>query len=110
MDPLIERIISRLNSALLTEAADRIHNKGLKLGKIHLIILGQFSLLADDELNKKLAEHGLLKIKISGTKDTQESFLKEITEKANCELVGAVGSVAILFRVGVKPISAKHLK
>ncbi len=63
-----------------------------------------------EELNSKLAEHGLLKIKIAATKDLFDSYLKEITEKANCELVGAVGSMAILFRVGVKPISAKHLK
>lgn len=77
-----------------------------------LVKIGKNGLIPSviEELNNKLAEHGLLKIKISATKDVQESFLKEITEKANCELVGAVGSMAILFRVGVKPISAKHLK
>lgn len=61
-----------------------------------------------EELNKKLAEHGLLKIKVLSTKDQHEELLNRIAEKANCEIVGSVGSVVILFRVGVKPLSSSH--
>lgn len=61
-----------------------------------------------EELNKNLAEHGLLKIKVLTTKDNQMDLLNKITEKANCEIVGTVGSVVILFRIGVKPLSLSH--
>ena len=54
MDPLIEKVISKLNKALSTEALDRTQNGGLPLEKVHLTILGQFSLLADNELSNKL--------------------------------------------------------
>lgn len=61
-----------------------------------------------EELNKKLAEHGLLKIKVLTTKELHESLLNSIANKANCEIVGSVGSVVILYRVGVKPLSLSH--
>ena len=63
-----------------------------------------------DELNKKLAEFGLLKIKVLENKELQEDLVKEITEKANCEIVGRVGGVLILYRIGVKPLSTTYLK
>ena len=63
-----------------------------------------------EELNKKLAEFGLLKIKVLATKESHDALLSSIAEKANCEIVGSVGSVVILFRVGVKPLSRMHLE
>lgn len=72
--------------------------------------IGKFGLTPPvlEELNKKLAEHGLVKIKVLTTRDMHNSLLDAIAEKAKCEIVGSVGSVVILYRVGVKPLSLSH--
>ena len=45
-----------------------------------------------------LLAHELIKVKFVQFKDEKSELARDISEKANCELVGVLGNIAILFR------------
>jgi RNA-binding protein len=50
------------------------------------------------ELDRALASHELVKIRLRGERDERAAQLEEIGAALGCALVGTVGSVAVLFR------------
>lgn len=58
------------------------------------------------EIENKISEMALIKVKASVLKEDWDSLLEALSVKAKCEIVGSVGSVIILYRHGIKPLSA----
>ena len=56
------------------------------------------------ELDRALAEHELVKVRLSGAeREEREMMADELGERLGCEPVGLVGGVAILYRPAADP-------
>ena len=51
-----------------------------------------------DAIDTSLEAHELIKVKIAAERDKREQFVPVIEERINCECVGTVGRMAILYR------------
>ncbi len=56
------------------------------------------------ELNRALNDHELIKIKLScGDREAKKALTLKLCEDCGCELVQAIGNVALVFRAAAKP-------
>jgi RNA-binding protein len=58
-------------------------------------------------IDTALEAHELIKVKIAAERDQRERFVPVIEERLNCECVGTVGRMAILFRENPDPEKRK---
>ena len=58
-------------------------------------------------IDTALDAHELIKVKISAERDQRERFVPVIEERLNCECVGTVGRMAILYREHPDPEKRK---
>lgn len=58
----------------------------------------------NDEIERALSEHELIKIKIfAADRDARKELTLQICETANAELIQSIGNVVVLFRAAEKP-------
>jgi RNA-binding protein len=60
-----------------------------------------------DAIDTALEAHELIKVKIAAERDQREQFVPVIEERLNCECVGTVGRMAILYRKHPDPEKRK---
>lgn len=60
-----------------------------------------------DAINTALEAHELIKVKIAAERDQREQYVPVIEERVNCECVGTVGRMAILYREHPDPEKRK---
>ena len=60
-----------------------------------------------DAIDTSLEAHELIKVKIAAERDKREQFVPVIEERINCECVGTVGRMAILYRQHPDPEKRK---
>ena len=60
-----------------------------------------------DAIDTALQAHELIKVKIAAERDQREQFVPIIEERLNCECVGTVGRMAILYRQHPDPEKRK---
>ena len=81
--------------------------KGLAHGLKPVVFVGQKGLTANliDSIQDALETHELIKVKFVDFKDRQQkiSLAETLAERANCQLVGMIGHIAILFRQQADP-------
>jgi RNA-binding protein len=58
-------------------------------------------------IDTALEAHELIKVKIAADRDEREQFVPVIEERVNCECVGTVGRIAILYRENPDPEKRK---
>ena len=58
-------------------------------------------------IDTALEAHELIKVKIAAERDQREQFVPVIEERLNCECVGTVGRMAILYREHPDPENRK---
>ena len=58
-------------------------------------------------IDTALDAHELIKVKISAERDQREQFVPVIEQRLNCECVGTVGRIAILYREHPDPEKRK---
>ena len=58
-------------------------------------------------IDDALLAHELIKVKIAAERDQREQFVPVIEERVNCECVGTVGRMAILYREHPDPEKRK---
>ena len=58
-------------------------------------------------IDTALEAHELIKVKIAAERDQRERFVPVIEERLNCECVGTVGRMAILYREHPDPEKRK---
>ena len=58
-------------------------------------------------IDTNLEAHELIKVKIAAERDQREQFVPVIEERLNCECVGTVGRMAILYRENPDPEKRK---
>jgi len=58
-------------------------------------------------IDTALEAHELIKVKIAAERDQREQFVPVIEERLNCECVGTVGRMAILYREHPDPEKRK---
>ena len=58
-------------------------------------------------IDTALDAHELIKVKIAAERDQREQFVPVIEERLNCECVGTVGRMAILYRENPDPEKRK---
>ena len=81
--------------------------KGLAHGLKPVVFVGQKGLTANliDAIQDALETHELIKVKFIEFKDKQQkiSLAETLSVEANCQLVGMIGHIAILFRQQADP-------
>lgn len=81
--------------------------KGLANGLKPVVFIGQKGLSANliASIQDALETHELIKVKFVEFKDRQHkvSLAETLAKKANCQLVGMIGHIAILFRQQTDP-------
>ena len=50
------------------------------------------------QVNKALDDHELIKVKFQNFKDEKDDLTEQLVEKTQCEFIGALGNVLILYR------------
>ena len=55
------------------------------------------------EVDRALASHELIKVRLRADRDERAQLLPEIAHRLGCEAVGMVGQVAILYRPAAEP-------
>ncbi len=58
-------------------------------------------------IDTNLEAHELIKVKIAAERDQREELVPVIEERLNCECVGTVGRIAILYRENSDPEKRK---
>lgn len=57
-----------------------------------------------EELQKRLEDHELIKVKVNAeTREDKAAIIDELCKLGECELVQAIGKVALLYRAAKKP-------
>ncbi len=81
--------------------------KGLAHGLKPVVFIGQKGLTANliDAIQDALETHELIKVKFVEFKDKQHkvSLAETLAAEANCQLVGMIGHIAILYRQQTDP-------
>ena len=58
----------------------------------------------NDEIERALSQHELIKIKIfAADRDARKEIMLQICESANAELVQSIGNIAVIYRAAEKP-------
>ena len=85
--------------------------KGIAHGLKPVVFIGQKGLTASliDSIQDALETHELIKVKFVEFKDRQHKvgLTETIAAKANCQLVGMIGHIVILFRQQTDPEKCK---
>jgi RNA-binding protein len=55
------------------------------------------------ELERSLASHELVKVRLRADRDERKQLAGELAERLACEVVGLVGQVAIFYRPAAEP-------
>ncbi len=78
----------------------RKHLRGLAHGLDPVVHVGQKGLTEAvlAEIDKALEHHELVKIKIAADRDERREIADQVVERLGPELVGSIGTMAILFR------------
>lgn len=63
-----------------------------------------------DELDRALASHELIKVRLRAERAERHQLLPELAERLACEAVGMVGQVAILYRPAAEPERRRVLR
>lgn len=86
-------------------AAQRKKLRGLAHALEPVIRLGRqgFTESARSELERAIAHHELVKVKIAAEREERRRIVAAIGEQVPCALVGTVGGVAILYRPHQRP-------
>lgn len=81
-------------------SVQRKHLRGLAHGLDPVVHVGQKGLTEGvlSELDRALDHHELIKVKIATDRDGRRDVVGEIVERLGPELVGSIGTMAILFR------------
>ena len=81
--------------------------KGLAHGLKPVVFIGQKGVTANliDAIQDALEAHELIKVKFVEMKDKQQkvNLAETLAARANCQLVGMIGHIAILFRQQTDP-------
>lgn len=74
--------------------------RGLAHSLKPVVQVGQKGLAAPvvGEVDRALGHHELVKVKLAGERDEREELAHEIAERLRAELVGTIGTMAILYR------------
>ena len=62
------------------------------------------------ELDRALASHELIKVRLRADRDERQQLLPELAGRLACEAVGMVGQVAILYRPAAEPERRRALR
>lgn len=60
-----------------------------------------------DEVDRALGHHELVKVKLAGERDERQELAEELARRVRGELVGTIGTMAILFRRHPDPEARK---
>lgn len=85
--------------------AQRKHLRGLAHTLEPAVRVGQRGLTGavERELDRALARHELIKVKLAGDRDERRELAEEIARAAGARLVGTIGAIAILYRRNPDP-------
>ena len=91
------------------KGSQRKHLRGVAHGYRPLVQVGKEGLSDGvvDAIDSALEAHELIKVKIAAERDERAQFVPLIEERANCECVGTVGRIAILYRQHPEPEKRK---
>jgi RNA-binding protein len=86
-------------------ATQRKTLRGLAHALVPVVRLGRSGLTdsACGEIDRALAHHELVKVKIVAERDDRRRVVAEIPQHVPCAVVGSIGQVAILYRPHEKP-------
>lgn len=87
------------------KGSQRKYLRGVAHGYKPLVQIGKERLSESvlDAIDTALEAHELVKVKIAAERDQRERFVPVIEERLNCECVGTVGRMAILYRENPDP-------
>lgn len=87
----------------------RKHLRGLAHGLEPVVRLGQKGLTeeVEREVDRALLRHELVKVKLAGDREERRRLAAELCRGLGAELVGAIGTMAILFRRNPDPKERK---
>ena len=87
----------------------RKYLRGLAHGLEPVVRMGQKGLTeeVEREVDRALAHHELVKVKLAGDRDQRGRTAEELCRGVGAELVGAIGTMAILFRRHPEPKQRK---
>ena len=93
------------------KGSQRKYLRGLAHSYKPLVQIGKEGLSDNvlDAIGAALEAHELIKVKIAAERDQREELVPLIEERLNCECVGTVGRMAILFREQEDPEKRKIL-
>jgi RNA-binding protein len=85
------------------------HLRGLAHGLEPMVRVGQKGLTeeVEREVDRTLARHELVKVKLAGDRDERRRLAEELARGLEAELVGTIGTIAILFRRNPDPKERK---
>ena len=91
------------------KGSQRKHLRGIAHGYRPLVQIGKEGVSQGviDAIDTALEAHELIKVKIAADRDERAQFVPVIEERANCECVGTVGRMAILYRQHPDPEKRK---
>ena len=80
--------------------SQRKHLRGLAHGYQPIVQIGKEGLTDNviDAIDSAIAARELIKVKIAAGRDDRVSFVPVIETRINCECVGTIGRIAILYR------------
>ena len=89
---------------LSTALKKQYRSLGHKLNPIVTVAGNGLSEGVQDELNRALEDHELIKIKLAVLdRDLRKQLVQEICTSCRCESIQEIGKVALLFREAKKP-------
>jgi len=90
--------VSRVVPALTSAERRRLRAQAHPLAPVAQVGRQGISEAFVGELDRALASHELVKVRLRGERDDRRSEVAALSERLGCAVVGTVGSVAILFR------------
>lgn len=89
---------------LSTERKKQYRTLGHNLKPVVTVASNGLSESVQDELNRALNDHELIKVKLAITdRDVRKAVIKEICQAARAELVQEIGKIALVFREAKRP-------
>ena len=91
------------------KGSQRKYLRGVAHGYKPLVQIGREGLSENvlGSIDTNLEAHELIKVKIAAERDQREELVPVIEERLNCECVGTVGRMAILYRQHPDPEKRK---
>lgn len=83
--------------------------RGLAHSLKPVVALGQKGITppVTEELDRALGHHELVKVKLFGERDERQALAEDLARRLRAELVGTIGTVAILYRRQPDPKARK---